>query len=44
MLGMLGELDRQVRELDKEIARRAREDEMSRRLMTIPGIGPEDRG
>src|SRR5436305_13858045 len=24
----------------KEIARRAREDEVSRRLMTIPGIGP----
>ena len=26
--------------LDKEIARRAREDEVSRRLMTVPGIGP----
>ena len=25
---------------DKEIARRAREDEVSRRLMTVPGIGP----
>src|SRR4029078_2401280 len=26
--------------LDKEIARRARDDEVSRRLMTVPGIGP----
>ncbi len=34
------ELDGQVAELDKEIARRAREDDAARRLMTIPGIGP----
>lgn len=40
MLGMLDELDRRVTELDKEIERRAREDEVARRLMTIPGIGP----
>jgi transposase len=40
MLDLLDELDGQVAELDKEIARRAREDEVSRRLMTIPGIGP----
>jgi len=40
MLDMLGELDRQVADLDREIARRAREDEVSRRLMTIPGVGP----
>ena len=40
MLDMLGEFDRQVADLDREIARRAREDEVSRRLMTIPGIGP----
>lgn len=40
MLGMLDELDRQVGELDKEIAQRARADEVARRLMTIPGIGP----
>jgi transposase len=33
-------LDRQIAKLDKEIARRAREDEVARRLMTIPGIGP----
>ena len=40
MLSMLEELNRQVAILDKEIARRAREDEVARRLMTIPGIGP----
>lgn len=40
MLDLLDELDRKVAELDKEIARRAREDEVARRLMTIPGVGP----
>lgn len=40
MLGMLEQLDLRIAELDKEIARRAREDPMVRRLMTIPGIGP----
>jgi transposase len=40
MLVMLEELDRQIAALDKEIAQRAREDEVARRLMTIPGIGP----
>ena len=40
MLEMLEHIDQRVAELDKEIARRAREDEVSRRLMTIPGIGP----
>lgn len=40
MLAMLGELGRQIVDLDKEIARRAREDGVARRLMTIPGIGP----
>ena len=38
MLAMKEELDRQIAELDKEIARRAREDAVARRLMTIPGI------
>jgi transposase len=33
-------LDEQVAGLDLEIARRAKEDESARRLMTIPGIGP----
>ncbi len=40
MTDMLDLLDRRVADLDKEIARRAREDEVARRLMTIPGIGP----
>jgi len=40
MLDLLGNLDDRIKELDKEITRRAREDEVSRRLMTIPGIGP----
>jgi transposase len=40
MLGMLDQLDLRIAELDKEIARRAREDAAVRRLMTIPGIGP----
>lgn len=40
MLDLLDELDRKVAELDREIARRAREDEVARRLMTIPGVGP----
>ena len=30
----------QVRALDQEIARRARQDDVAKRLMTIPGIGP----
>jgi transposase len=40
MVDMLADLDRRIAQLDKEIARRAREDEVARRLMTIPGIGP----
>lgn len=40
MLAMVDELDRRIADLDKEIARRAREDAVARRLMTIPGIGP----
>lgn len=40
MLGVLEELNQRIAELDKEIARRARDDEVARRLMTIPGIGP----
>ncbi len=37
---VLQKLDEQVALLDREIARRAREDEACRRLMTIPGVGP----
>ena len=33
-------LDGRIAQLDAEIARRAREDETARRLMTVPGIGP----
>ncbi len=40
MIDILAELDKQVAVLDREIARRAKEDEAARRLMTIPGIGP----
>ena len=43
-LGILVEilelLDERIQRLDAEIARRAKEDEVARRLMTIPGIGP----
>jgi len=40
LLDSLGSLDAKLAELDKEIARRAREDAVARRLMTIPGVGP----
>jgi transposase len=40
MIEMLEELDQRIAELDKEIAKRVREDEVGRRLMTIPGVGP----
>lgn len=40
MADLLQELDTKIAELDKEIARRAREDAVARRLMTIPGVGP----
>ena len=36
----LRHLDERIAGLDAEIARRAREDALARRLMTIPGIGP----
>ncbi|RKJ99932.1 IS110 family RNA-guided transposase [Teichococcus wenyumeiae] len=40
LIGMLRTLDEQIARMDTEIARRAREDEVARRLTTIPGIGP----
>jgi transposase len=40
MLDLLAGLNGKIAALDKEIARRAREDEVSRRLMTVSGIGP----
>lgn len=39
MVDLLNELRVKVAQLDKEIAKRAREDEVARRLMTIPGVG-----
>ena len=40
LVDVLRHLDERITGLDAEIARRAREDETARRLMTIPGIGP----
>jgi len=40
LVGALRQLQGEIAELDKEIAARAREDEVARRLMTVPGIGP----
>lgn len=40
MIESVRALDARIRPLDREIARRAREDEAARRLMTIPGVGP----
>jgi transposase len=40
MLDLLEVLNGKISELDKEIAQRAREDVIARRLMTIPGVGP----
>lgn len=40
MLDLLEELNDRIGDLDKEIARRAREDAIARQLMTIPGVGP----
>ena len=40
MLDLLEVLNGKIGELDKEIAQRARDDAIARRLMTIPGVGP----
>lgn len=40
MLDMIEMLDGKIVELDREIARRAKEDETAQRLMTVPGVGP----
>lgn len=40
LLVMTGQLNEQIKLLDKEIEQRAREDEAVRRFLTIPGIGP----
>ena len=40
LVRMLERLDGEIAQLDAEIGRRAKEDPVARRLMTIPGIGP----
>jgi transposase len=40
LVRMIERLDGEIALLDAEIARRAKEDPVARRLMTIPGIGP----
>jgi transposase len=40
MLEMLSMLDDQIEKLDREIVRRSRDDEVARRLTSIPGVGP----
>jgi transposase len=40
MIASVRALDERIHLLDREITKRAREDETARRLMTIPGIGP----
>lgn len=40
LVDMLSLLDERVKLLDVEIARRAKEDDLARRLMSVPGVGP----
>ena len=40
LISLLRTLLDKVRELDQEIAQRARRDDVAKRLMTIPGVGP----
>lgn len=40
LIATLGHFETEIAKLDVEIARRAKEDELARRLMTVPGIGP----
>ncbi|MEW9922523.1 IS110 family transposase [Marimonas sp. MJW-29] len=40
MIGTLTQLETQIAELDARIVRCARENDVARRLMTVPGIGP----
>ena len=40
LVGALTHLEVEIGKLDAEIARRARQNEVARRLMTVPGIGP----
>jgi transposase len=40
LVAALAHLEAEIVKLDAEIARRAKENEVARRLMTVPGIGP----
>lgn len=40
LIGTLAQLEAQIAELDARIARCAKENDIARRLMTVPGIGP----
>ena len=40
LVAALTRLEAEIGKLDTEIARRAKENELARRLMTVPGIGP----
>ena len=40
LVAALTQLEAEIGKLDTEIARRAKENELARRLMTVPGIGP----
>ncbi len=40
LLDQIGHLEEKIGHLDREVRTRARQDELARRLMTIPGIGP----
>ncbi|MGB3408197.1 MAG: IS110 family transposase [Jannaschia sp.] len=40
LVAALAQFEAEIGKLDSEIARRARENEVARRLMTVPGIGP----
>ena len=39
-LALLAPLNAQIAELDNQVSHGAREDERTRRLMTVPGVGP----
>jgi transposase len=40
LVATLAQLEAEIGKLDTEITRRAKENELARRLMTVPGIGP----
>jgi len=40
LVAALTQLEEEITKLDAEISRRAKENEVARRLMTVPGIGP----